>query len=162
MQISLDLSQIIITIINFLVLYFVLKKILFKPVMKVIKDREDGIAKSIRENDDKKKVIDELRVEYDIALRNQEILKQKISQESKQKALVEYNKTIENAKVKSKGIQDEADFRIEEDRKIMLENVKQEITSIAVLIASKVTNENMNTEKNNELVNKFIREVDIK
>jgi F-type H+-transporting ATPase subunit b len=162
MQINLDLSQIIIAVINFLVLYLILKKILFKPVMKIMKERQDNIIKSVEENDKKKELLDGLRGEYDSALKNQEILKKKIILESKQKATEEYNQILKNAKDKSKNIHEAAKSKIEEERELMLQNVKKDITSISVLIASKVTDENMNTEKNNELANKFLREVNIK
>lgn len=162
MPFNLDLSQIIIAIINFVVLYFILKKILFVPVMKVMKDREDNIANSIKENDKKKELLDGLRVEYDNALKKREIMQEQILNETRQKANVQYSEIVKDAKEKSKSLQEEAKSKIDQERNSMLENVKKDIAALSVLIASKVTDENMNTEKNQELADKFIREVDIK
>lgn len=162
MQISIDLFQIIIAIINFLVLYVILKKVLFRPVMKVMKERQDNINNSIKENEQKKKLLDDLREEYDSALKKREMMKEQILQESKIKASEEYNKIVQNAKSKSKDIVEVAKSKINEERELMLEGVKKDITAISVLIAEKVTDENMNTEKNYELADKFVREVNIK
>ena len=42
-MLKLDVWNIVFTIINLLVLYFIFKKFLFKPVLNVIKEREDKI-----------------------------------------------------------------------------------------------------------------------
>lgn len=162
MNISIDLSQIIIGIVNFLILYVVLDIVLFKPFMKNMEQRKDMQAKTIKENEDKKQLLDSLREEYSQAIKNQELTKQEIIINTKNSAANEYKKIIEQAKLKSKEIEEQAKFKAEAERLTALENAKKDIAGISLMIASKLTEENMNTVKNKELASKYMSEVEVK
>lgn len=159
MSISFNLIDAVIAIVNFLILYIILNKVLFKPVMKAMKERSEGIEKSIRDNEERQKSLDILTVQYQGMLAEQDKMARKLIEETRDKASLEYKKIIEEAKLKSAELQKDAINNIERERKEMIQKEKETITSLSVLIASKVLEENIDTSKNKELADKFIREV---
>lgn len=162
MKISIELSEIIIAIVNFLILYFVLKKVLFDPLIKKMNERNENIKKTIKDNNDKKNLLDGLRQQYTTAIKTQEVMKQQIIDKYKQKGSIEYIKVLQKAKKQAQNIQDKAIVEAKEEKNKALQDAKKDIGKLSVLIASKVTNENIDNSKNNELADRFVKEVDIK
>lgn len=156
MNLSIDLSQIVIGIINFLILYFVLKKVLFNPFIKIIQERRDKINNEIKENQERKVILDRLKDDYNIALKEQEKIRIDIITTYTNKAELEYNNIIEKAKLKGKNIEKEASQKAQKMKNEAIIEAQNEIADISVKIASKITGKKMDKNINDELINKFI------
>lgn len=61
---SVDIFTIVIQIFNFLILIFILNKIIYKPLIKLMKDRKEYITDSINDADKKLKEAESLKSEY--------------------------------------------------------------------------------------------------
>ena len=66
-MLRLDIN-LVFTIINLLVLYFLMKKFLFKPVNNIIAQREEAIKKQFDEADEAQKKADDLKKQYEDSL----------------------------------------------------------------------------------------------
>jgi len=62
---ELNWSTFVLEIINFLVLVWILKRFLYKPVLKVIAKRRAAIEKTLTEARDKEKAAEELKTRYE-------------------------------------------------------------------------------------------------
>ncbi|WP_256201370.1 ATP synthase F0 subunit B [Thermoanaerobacter thermocopriae] len=60
----------IFTIINILVLYYILKRLLFKPVTQFLEDRENKIKSSLEEAEREKQEAYNLKAKYEEILQN--------------------------------------------------------------------------------------------
>ena len=147
------------TIINILVLYWILKSILFKPVTEFMEKRANNIkemfesAQSNKEHSENLKA--ELKQQLDKAVEEAE----KIINESRVKAEKQYEETIGKAKEDAKAIVEKAQKDMENERNRMIEELKGQIAGIAFAAASKVIQKNLDTEANKKLVDQFIKEV---
>ncbi len=129
---GLDIKLLVAQIVNFGILFFVLKKILYKPIIKLLDDRKQKIEESLQNS---KKIQDELskldseKVEIVKKIQNEakkdkdEIISQ--AQEEKRKIIDEARKTAEAALAKSTQ-------RINALEESVYENIKKRFMNEAV------------------------------
>lgn len=158
---SVDGLRVIETIINLFILYFILKKFLFKPVNKVLTDRENEVSDTIirtKENEEKSK---------SLLFENEEIVRK--SKENGKAIIEDYKIKAENI---SSGIvseaHNEANIIIERAKKEAereknkaKDEIKTQIVDLAVLMSSRALEESINEEQQKKLINEFISKVGI-
>jgi len=143
----------------FFVVLFVLQKFAWKPILAGLKQREDHIRKSL---DDADKIKAELA-----AL---EVSKAKILEEAKEKGnvLIEQSRKVANelatqieqrAKKNAEEIISSAHQEIEGERERVRNSLKKESVQTAVSLAEKILKENLDNEKNRNLINQAMKDV---
>lgn len=110
-----DWFSVVAQIINFIVLVWLLKKLLYKPILKMITDRQNKIAQQLAEAETKKKEAEEERLSF--SNKNKEFDKQK---SERLKQLNEEIKQLQDH------LRAEARQDIEEQRVKWLSNLKNE------------------------------------
>ena len=73
---NIDIFTFLAQIINFLVFLFILNKLVYKPIMKAMKERNNQIKTTIDDADNKLKEAEDLRTKYNEELRNIENYKE--------------------------------------------------------------------------------------
>jgi len=149
----------IFVIINLLVLYFILKKLLFKPVTQFMENRVKSIKDSIENADKNKAEAAELKSKYEEQLRTAKGEADKIINDAHLRASGEYDALINTARKDAEGILAKAREDIVREREQMMKAVKGQVAGLALAVASKVIEANMDTDRNKDLVKKFIDEV---
>ena len=128
----------IFTIINLIVAYIVIKKFIFKPILKMIHNRQEALnneldeaAKSKEEADNvvvsSKKIIDDARKKA------AEIIDEARENANKQSEII-----MKKANEDASEILVRAEEEVERMKSVALEDMKDDITDIAVQIAQKV------------------------
>lgn len=143
---------------NLLVLYWFLRKFLFKPVTKVMSNRTNSIRESLENAEKQKTEAFELKQKYENQIRAAREDGEKIIAEARAKADREQASIIAAARQESEDILSKAREEIEHERVQMFKEVKGQVAGIALAAASKVLEANMDTEANKILVDKFIDE----
>ncbi len=156
---SVDFQMVIWTWVVFILLALILYKFAFKPVLGALDDREASIRDGVEKADQARAEM--ARIE---ATRDSMIL----AAEEKAKELIEEGRKA--AREAARVIQDKA----KDESQIMLENARREIKSaadsaraelrresgrIAIQLASKVIEENLDDARNQALVDKLIKEI---
>lgn len=146
----------------FLILVMLLKKYAWKPIMSSIKDREDGIQKSI---DEAKKVREEManmkseneallaqaRAEREGMLKEARTMAEEIVSKSRHDAEVEYKRTMEKAL---------EEIRSEKMR--ALTDVKNQLAQLSIDVAEKILRQELsNTKVQEDVVNKFVNDLNL-
>jgi F-type H+-transporting ATPase subunit b len=155
---SFHLPTFIFALINLAILYFILKKILFVPVTKFMENRTKSIENNIQSAMNKKAEAESLKIEYENQLLNAKEQADVILKDASGRAAREYESIIAQAKEESQGLIDRTRADIENERRQMLREVRNEVASLALAAASKIIEANMDNEKNRSLVEKFINE----
>ena len=117
---ELSLTTFILEMINFLVLVWILKRLFFAPVKRVIEERKAAVAKILKDAQDTKSQANQLRVQYEGRLREWEAVKAKSQgeldkslSEEKEKRLkqIEASLTSEREKVRAQEDRKAAEMR---------------------------------------------------
>ncbi|MBR1664382.1 MAG: F0F1 ATP synthase subunit B [Ruminococcus sp.] len=156
---SIDLSTIIATWCNLLILFLVLKHFLFKPVNKVLDSRKEEVAKTYKEADDAKENAKAMEAEYSTKLAKAKEEGAQIVKEATKKAQQRSDEIIVDAKQEAKAIVDNAHDQIEREKKIAINEIKDEITDIALGAAAAVVEKEVSTKDNERLIESFIDSV---
>ena len=143
---------------NLLVLYWFLKKFLFKPVTQIMSKRTNSIRESLDNAEKQKAEALELKQKYENQIRAAREDGEKIIAEARAKADREQAAMIAAARQDAEAILSRAREEIEHERIQMFKEVKGQVSSIALAAASKVLEANMDTETNKALVDKFLDE----
>jgi F-type H+-transporting ATPase subunit b len=149
----------IFTVINLLVLYFALRKILFKRVTEFMENRTNSIKDSIENADMSKAEASKLKQQYEDQLRTARDEADKILNDARARANKEYDEILSTAKKDAEGILARGIEEIAREREQMVKDIRGQVTGLALTVASKVLEANMDNEKNKALAEKFINEV---
>ena len=156
---SVNLTTIIGTWLNFLILFFVLKHFLFDRVNKIIEQRKEDVENSYKDADTAKENAEKLEVEYREKLAQSKEESARIIADATTRAQVRSDEIINDAKVEAKNITDKARDEIDKEKKIAVNQIKDDITDIAFEAASAVVEKDMTTEDNRRLIESFIDNV---
>ena len=153
-----QLSTIVFTIINLLVLYLFLKKFLFGRVNAVLEQREKLIQEQVEAAEAGKTQAQALQDQYELKLSGAREEAEKIVSDAKMRAQKAYDDQRAQAQAEAKRVPAEAEARIATQRQEMLRGVRQEVAQLAVLAASQVARKDLDRETDRAMVEEFLSE----
>ncbi len=144
---------------NFLLLFFVLKKFLFGPVMKVIDDRQKEIDGMYEAAGKAQKSAEALEAEYTQKLSAAQQTGERIVQEAVARGQSREEEILRQASREADAIMDKAAADIAREKKKAVNDAKNEIAGLAMDIAEKVVERELNPEDHAKLVDAFLKEL---
>ena len=123
---------------NLLILYFFLKKILFKPVKNMIDSRQKEVDDMYGDAENAKSAAENLRAEYEEKLSAANLESEEILRSAQRRAVLKEEEILKQATVEAARIRDRAEEEIALEKKRMLDDVKNEVSGMAVEIAAAV------------------------
>lgn len=151
-------SNFFITVLNLLVLFFILKKLLFKRVTDFMDNRNNKIDEAINSANALKAEVEDMKLEYANRLKGAGEEGKKIIEEQRAIALEEYNSTLNTAKQDAKTIIDNARKEIEIEKDKALSSLKKEVGGLVISASEKVIKKNMDTETNKKIISDFLED----
>ena len=151
------------TLIVFVCLLLLLRAFAWKPILKALKERETSINNALEAADeakkemanlkaDNEKLLAETRQERDAILKEAREIKERIVSQAKEEAHQEGAKLIAHAKTS-----------IENEKKMAIAEIKQQIATLSLDIAKKVLTKELAAEvKQEKLVESLLNEINIK
>lgn len=146
------------TIVNLLILYFILKKLLFNKVTDLMEKRSKSISDSI---DNAKNYVLEAEInskESEKALANARIEAANVIEESRKNGEKEYDDIIKKAKLEASVLIRKTTDAMEQDRTKMIKEMYDQIVNLSLEAASRVVECNMDTEKSRQIVESILEE----
>ncbi|MCL1928978.1 MAG: ATP synthase F0 subunit B [Treponema sp.] len=128
----------VITIINIIILYLILKAILFKPTTNFMADRVRRIQNSIDQAEKDKVTAQKLLEQYKKQLNNAEMEADAIIRFAKEQAELEREQILDNTKVEAGRILDAAQSKLEADRLAAMALFKAEAAALVLSAASRL------------------------
>ena len=149
--------EIITQLINLLLLFLLLKHFLFKPVQNVLNARQAEIDKTYAEADAAQTRAEELRDEYEKRIADAKTEAADITKAANQKAQAHYDEVVLEAKADAARLMEKAEAQIEQEKKKAMNELKDEISGIAVDIASKVVEREIDEKDHEALISEIGR-----
>ena len=153
------INDIVITGINIFILFFALSYLLFNPARDYLEKRRQKIAGDLETAKTSRETALALKAEYEGKLKEINKEAELILDDARKKAKRQEAEIVAEAKVEAGRILDRANHEIELEKKKALEDVKQEIVSIASLIAGKAVAASMNVTIQDALVEETLKEM---
>ena len=147
------------TLANTVALFFVLKKFLFKPVMKMITDRQKEIDDLYADAGKAKAEAKEMEQEYRQKLDAAAHTGERLVKEAVARGQSREEEILRQANAEASAILDKASADIALEKKKAINEAKDEISVIALAIAGKVVGRELSGDDQAKLVDSFIDEL---
>ena len=155
---SLNGFKFLMAFINLIVLYVVLRKVLFQPVMNFMNNRTKTIEDSIADAEKQKAEATEMKASYEEQLKAAKVESKRIIDAAVMKAETQQANILAEAQLQAEELLTKTRKEIELEREQMLKDVRNELAGLAFAAASKILEANMDTESNRQIVDKFLVE----
>ena len=159
MSLSLHLSTIIFTVINFIILLLILKFFFIKPLNKIMDDRKNGISISIKKAKEDQEKAEILKKEKERLLFESKLKGREIVEEYKLNAQYVSQEIIDEAKKESIIIMDRARVEIEREKQKAESEVKKQVIDLSLVLSEKALEQLIDEKEHRRLIEDFIFKV---
>ena len=146
-------------LLNTLTIFFVAKKFLFKPVMKIITERQQEIDNLYADAGAAKEQARQLQESYQQKLNAAQETSDRIVKEAVARGQSREEQIIRDANAQAAAIMDKASRDITQEKKKAINDAKNEISDLAMAIAGKVVERELKESDQASLIDGFIREL---
>lgn len=156
---NINIPQMIVTLVNLLILFWIVKHFAFDRVNKILKDRKNLIEDTINKADED---LEKARV---LKLQNQREIKsareegKTIVSQYKSKADSIYKEIVEDARKEASIIVEKSKVEIDRERNKAEDDIKNQVVDLAMTISEKVLGESIDMNKHKELIDEYISKV---
>ena len=157
--VQLDPGLFIWTILTFLVLLFVLAKFAWKPLLKMLKDREELIRSSLEDAEKAQVELTRLNAEGEDIVNKARSEAQTIISEGKTAAAKLKEETLYSAKEQANSIIMEAENQIKIEKEKAISEIKTEVVELSLSITEKLITKNISKEDNKVIIEESLRNV---
>lgn len=147
------------TLLNFVALFLVLKRFLYRPVMDMIQKRQKEIDDMYQEADTAQTQAKAMETEYRQKLADAAETGERVVKEAMARGQAREEEIIRQANAQAAAILDKAGADIAMEKKKAVNDAKDEISVIAVAIAEKVVGRELRDADQSRLVDSFIDEL---
>ena len=147
------------TVVTFVALLLVLKKIAWKPILNSLSERENFIKESLEKADKAQKEAEKMIADNKVSLIKAEEEAQKIVDQSREYAEKLKSQILDESKVQAKKLIADAATEIERKNNEAFNKLKDQVADIAVQSAEKILRENLDKDKQIKLVNKYLEDL---
>ena len=141
---------------NTLTIYFVAKKFLFVPVMNMIESRQKEIDDMYDAAGQAKSEAEAMQSEYQQKLNQAQVTSERIVKDAVARGQAREEEIIRKANADASAIMDKASADIEMEKKKAINDAKNEISGLAMAIAGKVVERELNEADQSSLIDSFI------
>ncbi len=146
------------TIVNFLILYVLLRKFLFKPISEYMESRRLHIESQLKEAKEAKEEAEKINAKYRGQMRSAKNEAQEILDRASRQGEDMREDIAKQAKEESDRIIERARREIELEKARAIEELKEHVVSLSLMAATSVIEEKAGERAHAEMVEKFIRE----
>lgn len=156
---TLDLSTSIWAVINFLVILAILYKFFYNPVMNFLDNRSEEISNNISEAERGRTEAAALLQEYQEKIAGAREEAQEIIAKATKAGEEERAAILAQTRDESAVLLERARQEIRREKDEALHDLRQEVSTLAVMAAEKILSRNIDTEDNQRIVDDFLNEV---
>ncbi len=154
--ISLDVWTMLFTFCNLLLLFYFARKFLFKPVKNMIDSRQKEIDDLYEDAGKAKSEAEQFKAEYEVKLENATAESEEIMRRAVRNAQLKEEEILKEARDEAAKTLQRAEEQIDKERKQAVNDIKNDVSDIAIDIASAVLSRDITADEHRELIDGFI------
>ncbi|MBR5362106.1 MAG: F0F1 ATP synthase subunit B [Oscillospiraceae bacterium] len=154
-----DLGTILFTLCNTLILFLGLKHFLFKPVQKILTERQAAVDQTLQDAEDARSRAEAAETEYTEKLAVAKEESAAMLRNATRKAQQRSDEIVAQAKAEAAGILQQNRDELDRERRRAESELRSEVSGLAVLVAEKVVEREINQADHVRLIDEFIDSV---
>ena len=144
---------------NLLILYFILKKLAFKPLTDMINSRQKEIDDMYSDAESSKDAAVKMKEEYEEKISHANEESEEILKNAVRRAQLKEEEILKEANSQAQRTLERAEEQIELEKKRALNEVKNEVSAMAIGIASAVIERDVSEDEHRALIDDFINNI---
>ena len=158
--ISVNIWAILASLANLLLLTWIIKKFLFKPVKKIMDARRAAIDEDYAQAKTAREEAEETRRSYDAAMAAAKMTGDQIIADANRAAEFRSNEIVAEAREKASEIRRQAEEDAVLERKKAEDEMKHEIAAVSAQLTGKLLEREINEEDHRKLIDSFLNDLD--
>jgi F-type H+-transporting ATPase subunit b len=158
--ISVNIWAILASLANLLILAWIIKRFLFKPVKKVVDARRAAIDDDYAKADAARMEAEELKQNYEASMAAAQQTSDQIIAEASRTAEYRSNEIVAEAREKATEIRRQAEADAVLERKKAEDEMKHEIADVSAQLTGKLLQREINEEDHRNLIDSFLNDLD--
>lgn len=154
-----DLPNMILQLLSTLVLFLVLRAKITEPLKSYLNKRAEAVAAELTAAQTEKEEAAKIKEQYELSLANAREEAREIVESAKKRGDQLKEELVTEAKQEAQTITIRANNEIEREKDKALDSLKSEVAEMALLVAGKVVNKNLDEVTHKNMIDQFINEV---
>ncbi|SES86454.1 F0F1 ATP synthase subunit B [[Clostridium] polysaccharolyticum] len=150
--------NIVATIVNLLVLYFLMRRFLFGPIQAILDKRKELIESRFHEAKEEQLQAGQMKEKYQGLLANAKEESAQIVERAREQAKTEYESRLSCAEEQAEKMLEAAREKMEQEHDKMLKELESQISTLVMCAAGKVIGRNASPKYDEALYNQFLDE----
>ena len=148
------------TIFTFLVLFGLLAKFAWKPLLAMLESREEMIRSALQDAEKAMEAFERLQEESKQITAKARVEAQSIIAESRSQAEKVKDEVLQDAKAKAGSIVQAAEEQIQTEKQKAIAEIRNEVVDLSLSVASKLIRRNLTPEDNQSLVEESLKQIE--
>lgn len=161
-MVDLTLGTILAQMLNFFILVWILARFAFKPLVSMMLERKERIAKDLADAQAARNEAEQFKADYAAQIANARQEAQQIVEKAVQQAEATTREQLVAAREQIEHEKERARQDIVNERDRAMNNLRNEVISLSVAMATKVVAKDMDSETNTKLIEDAIAKLDSK
>ncbi|MBX6377485.1 MAG: F0F1 ATP synthase subunit B [Clostridia bacterium] len=157
--VSIDVGVLVWTAVNFLILFFILARVLWRPLLAMLEKREREVAENLEAAENAREEAVRFRAEYEERLREAQDRVEAMLREATQRAEALRAEVVEKAQAEAAEVLRRAEETIEREKAEALAQLRGEVFDLALAVARRVLEREVRREDHERLAEQFLVEV---
>lgn len=144
------------TIITFIILLIILRKVAWAPILGALEQRERAIRNSIEEAQQSRQEAQQLLAQHQQLLANANRETTRILEQAREEAQRQRDALVEQAREESQRLLDDARREIGRERQLAIQDLKSTAAELALSAAGRLLSTTVTSDDHRRLVNEFL------
>lgn len=145
---------------TFIVLFLILLKVAWKPLLSAVEEREKTISDSLRRAEEARTEAQQVLEQHQKMIADAQEEIQKMLQQNKQVAEKIKAEMLQKAREESERLRQRAEADIAREKEAAIVELRSQVADIAIQVASRLIRENLDARKHKGLIDAYIKELD--
>lgn len=154
--ITIELGTIIFVLLNLLIIYLLFKKFLFERVQKILDARQNDVQAMYTDAQTAKDNAQSLEADYTDKLSKAKDEANELVRSATRRAQIRGEEIVSEAKMHADHMKKRAEEDIEREKKRAINQIKDDISDIAIEAAAKIAGKEINADDQERLIEEFI------
>ncbi len=159
-KLGLNLSWLLIQIVNFVLIVWILRALAYKPVMQMLDTRKRRIQESLEYAEKVKADAAAQQKQYEQQLEQARREAQQATQSATQVAEKERERILAQAHDEARQIVEQARGQLDYERKQMMAELRDQVVNLSMLAAQRVIGQSLDESRSRQLVTEFLATTD--
>lgn len=155
-KLGIDWKLLLAQLVNFLIVFFVLKKFAYKPILSILDKRTAKIEKGLEDAKEAGKRLEEITEKEKAVLAQAKKEAQQIIKASEEQAKANAISIVLEARNQNEKLTLSAKKQIEQEKERMILEIKKEISDLVIEATEKIIEQKLDREKDAELIKRSL------